>query len=438
MRKNKYNELATTIMLIIGLICIVFGIVVQFLLKDTNDVLSYTISFLGKYMIFAGIVCSLLSIIIKIARISRNNTIANLKSSGQLVYATNLKVWKNYYWGVDRKHWCYLFGEWEDPVTHKKHEFRSDKLWIDIEPIIAEKKVDKIPVYIDNKNPRVYFVDVDELTPTNASTSEQPRRNNVAKIVLITLAIILLSICGIFAMLKLLPTKPTIDNQIPNNNDVEIPSDDSEENECSPFICYDGISDVENKDLIPKANLIDGHLRKLLALISLDDWESGEYTLQDVDKFALHSLIANRFFEEDDYLILENGIDNAILSSEDYEETFKQITGITDVKSYFSDYELKDIKDYSSPETLQDMNNSKQYVFTETDGKTYYIVPFGMGLGVYGVAVISDVIEQDDKTLISIKTCEVDYENNTYTHTKTTTFEIQTNGLRVYNFKVEK
>lgn len=46
--------------------------------------------------------------------------------------------------------------------------------------------------------------------------------------------------------------------------------------------------------------------------------------------------------------------------------------------------------------------------------------------------------KQDDRTLFTIKTCDVDYENNTYIHTKTTTFEIQTNGLRVYNFKVEQ
>ena len=59
-------------------------------------------------------------------------------------------------------------------------------------------------------------------------------------------------------------------------------------------------------------------------------------------------------------------------------------------------------------------------------------------LCVYGVAVISDVTVQKDRTFFSIKTFEFYYDNNSYIHTKTTTFEIQTNGLRVYNFKVEK
>ncbi len=426
MRKNKYNELSSTIMLIIGLICIVFGTVVQFLLKDTRDVLSYTITYVGKYMIFAGIVSSLLSIITKIARISRDNTIMNLKSSGKLVYATNLKVWKNYYWGVDRKHWCHLLVEWEDPITHQKYEFRSDKLWVDIEPIIADKKIEKIPVYIDNKNPKVYFVDVDELTPSNTSEKKN-KKSIVGNIILIIVTIIVLSTLGIFAILKFAPNNSTLDAQLPNSNEQRIPNE-LEENECAPFICYDGISDIQSKDLIPKANQINKNLRRLLVLISLGDWESGEYTLQDIDKFALHSLIANRLFDEEDYLILENGIDNAALSSQDYENIFEQITGITDVKAYFENYSLEKTKD------------ANKSVYMEDDDKTYYIVPFGVGmeLGVYGVAVVSDVTVQNDRTLFSIKTCIVDYENNTYTYTKTTTFEIQTNGLRVYSFKVEK
>ena len=175
------------------------------------------------------------------------------------------------------------------------------------------------------------------------------------------------------------------------------------------------------------------------AAISIANWDSGVYTLEDVDKYALHSLIANRFFSEEDYATSELGINNAILNSEDYENIFRQITGIENIKSYFADYELKDIKSYSSIGTFEDMNNSKQYIFTINANKTYYLVPFGIGmeLGVYGSAVISDITVEENTTKISIKRCDIDHENNTYDCTAITTFEIETNGLRVYNFKVE-
>lgn len=171
MRKNKYNESAAIILLVIGIMCIIYGIAVQILLKDSNDITSYTFNSLESYMLFGGIICTILGIIMKVSSSSRNSKISDLKSSGKLVYATNLRVWKNYYWGVDKRHWCYLFCDFEDPVTHQKYEFRSDKLWVDIEPIIAEKKINKIPVYIDSKNSKNYFVDVDELTATNISTN---------------------------------------------------------------------------------------------------------------------------------------------------------------------------------------------------------------------------------------------------------------------------
>jgi len=61
-----------------------------------------------------------------------------------------------------------------------------------------------------------------------------------------------------------------------------------------------------------------------------------------------------------------------------------------------------------------------------------------MELGVYGSAVISDITVEENITKISIKRCDIDYENNTYICTAITTFEIETNGLRVYSFNVEK
>lgn len=57
-----------------------------------------------------------------------------------------------------------------------------------------------------------------------------------------------------------------------------------------------------------------------------------------------------------------------------------------------------------------------------------------MELGTNSISVISNITVQDNITKISIKTCDI----TTYNCIATTTFEIETNGLRIYNFKVEK
>lgn len=163
----------------------------------------------------------------------------------------------------------------------------------------------------------------------------------------------------------------------------------------------------------------------MLVLISLDNNKEGKYTLNDVDKLLLHSLVISNFVEEHEYLILENGMDNATVSASNYEKIFTDITGIKDVKGFYKGYDLK---------TTKDANKS---VYYEENGKPYYIVSFGTGMET-GLSVISDVTEKDEKTQLTIKTYDADYENDKYTHIKTTTFEIETNGLRVYSFDVQE
>lgn len=261
--------------------------------------------------------------------------------------------------------------------------------------------------------------------------------NKNAKNVILAVMLILLVICMVFVVVKVIdiyaPSNNNIGNEQVSNNDVGEKEDtvggkeqdDTATNNCEPFICFDDVSHIESKDLIAKANKIDERLRRVLALISLNNGKEGLLTLNDVDKFKLHSLVINNFIEEDKYLLLENSLDQSIVSASEYEKVFTEITGIEDVKEFFKGYELKTVKD------------ANQSVYYKENGKTYYIVPFGIGMET-GLSVISDVNEKTEKTELVVKTYDADYENDKYTHIKTTTFEIEKDGLRVYSINVEK
>lgn len=120
--------------------------------------------------------------------------------------------------------------------------------------------------------------------------NENSKKIDIRKEILITFALVLLIVCIIYAILNMISSNAPTTNESQSNS-----TNDLEQNDCYPFVCYEGICNVESEDLIPKANLINEHLRKVLTLISAANWDTGVYTLEDMDKYSLHSLIANNF-----------------------------------------------------------------------------------------------------------------------------------------------
>ncbi len=256
--------------------------------------------------------------------------------------------------------------------------------------------------------------------------------NEKAKKVILVVLLILLTICMIVVVKKVMdiyiPNGNNIDNSFVGDNDDYMEEEEQEDeiqNTGSSFIYYEGGYYIEKEELIVKANKIDARLREVLTLISLNNDKEGEVSFSETNKGILHALIIGKFIEEDRHLLLEGGLDHAIVSESDYEKVFTEITGIKDVKKFFKGYDLRTIKD------------ENKAVYYEEDGKTYYIVPFGMGMEI-GLSVISDVSTKAGRIKLVVKTYDVDYEISKYTHIKTTTFEIEENGLRVYSMNVEK
>ncbi len=58
----------------------------------------------------------------------------------------------------------YIICHWNNPEDGKKYLFKSKNIWFDPEILIQENNITMLPVYINMKKKREYFVDVDFLT----------------------------------------------------------------------------------------------------------------------------------------------------------------------------------------------------------------------------------------------------------------------------------
>lgn len=97
--------------------------------------------------------------------ISKNKKIfESLKSNGEVVYANYLETTLNTSYSVNGRNPYVILCEWYNSEDSKRYIFKSENIWINLEGIIKEKNITLIPVYINRKNIKKYFVDVSEIT----------------------------------------------------------------------------------------------------------------------------------------------------------------------------------------------------------------------------------------------------------------------------------
>lgn len=128
----------------------------EVIMDGTNKTISYIFGGMGALFL-------LIAIITIICLRHRNNMIAKLKETGNIVNAKYLltKVNKNY--TVNNKHPYNIFCEW-DGMDGKKHIFKSDNIWVDPEKIIKDRNIKTFRVYFNPNNIKQYYVEVDMLT----------------------------------------------------------------------------------------------------------------------------------------------------------------------------------------------------------------------------------------------------------------------------------
>lgn len=87
-----------------------------------------------------------------------------LKQNGNIVYAKYLETILNTSYSVNGRHPYNIICEWDNIEDGKKYIFKSKNIWINPENIIKEKNIENFLVYIDLKNKKRYFVDIENLT----------------------------------------------------------------------------------------------------------------------------------------------------------------------------------------------------------------------------------------------------------------------------------
>jgi len=94
----------------------------------------------------------------------KNKLKKKLKENGDKIEATIDSVKFNMLYSVNGKHPYIVNCSYINPTDKKNYIFKSENIWFDINQIIEEKNISKIIVYINKKNKRQYYVDIETLT----------------------------------------------------------------------------------------------------------------------------------------------------------------------------------------------------------------------------------------------------------------------------------
>lgn len=114
-------------------------------------------------VIFGGIGLVFLSVLLILWLVVRKNRrqAARLLAYGTEVTARISEVQRNPNLHVNGRHPYLLICSWKNPEDGKTYLFRSGNLWFNPEPILQERRLTTLPVYIDPYDKKKYHVALD-------------------------------------------------------------------------------------------------------------------------------------------------------------------------------------------------------------------------------------------------------------------------------------
>lgn len=86
-----------------------------------------------------------------------------LQENGTCVNTTYVETVYNTHYSVNGLSPYYIVCRWTNSIDGKTYTFKSNNIWFNPELIIYENNITTIPVYIDESNPKKYFMDVEFL-----------------------------------------------------------------------------------------------------------------------------------------------------------------------------------------------------------------------------------------------------------------------------------
>lgn len=118
------------------------------------------------FLIFPGIgaIFFIIGGIGLLINLNKNNLAKRLKENGKLIYANYVECVINTSLNINGRHPYNIICEWINPEDNKTYIFKSANIWINPEMIISDRNITTIPVYINTKKLKQYYVDTTSIT----------------------------------------------------------------------------------------------------------------------------------------------------------------------------------------------------------------------------------------------------------------------------------
>lgn len=116
-------------------------------------------SFLGN--ILYGLVVTAICGVYGAFRLRKQRRRERLVQFGQRIDPPITKIEESLLRGGNGERYYYIYSQWQDPATGKKHTFESEKL--DFDPSTHLRRGDTLPIYFEPSNLADYYFDVSSL-----------------------------------------------------------------------------------------------------------------------------------------------------------------------------------------------------------------------------------------------------------------------------------
>jgi len=130
---------------------------------NPNEIVANNSSYLLLLLPLIGGVSFILGTSMIIVNIKRKRRKSKLLENGDYINAEIEEVIYDTSYSVNRISPHVIVCKWENPADGNTYVFKSENIWYDPEPIIEEKNIITLPVYINRDNLKKYFVSLENI-----------------------------------------------------------------------------------------------------------------------------------------------------------------------------------------------------------------------------------------------------------------------------------
>ncbi len=131
--------------------------------ENPNRITSKGAVILPLIFLAVGLIVLSIGIILSVSKLKKKKLRRLLLEDGRKIYAEITEITRNTFYRVNGRSPFMITCKWTDPQTGLFYFYRSENIWFNPEPIIHEKALTSLPVYINRENPKKYVVVLDEI-----------------------------------------------------------------------------------------------------------------------------------------------------------------------------------------------------------------------------------------------------------------------------------